>query len=444
MVIPKTKDGFEHLLKTTLGFDGLNPLQEEILEIVAGTSTGIRIVAQTGSGKTLGFAMASISKTSFSSGVTKLLVICPTRELVMQVSDVFRSLKLGLKLVSIYGGHPVRLEIDQLKVAPDLIIATPGRLCDHLERNTIRLSQLESLVIDEFDKTLELGFLDQIETVFQSLTINPFLIVTSATDMMDLPAFLPKYLKVVESHYDFKAERNLEINSYHINYDPAEKNQTLIRLLQSLEGQQTIVFCNFREMVDEVLTLLLISGIDAIGIHGGLDQAERSVNLIKFRNHSASVLVGTDVVGRGIDIPEVDNVVHYSLPQERAMYLHRNGRTARGSKDGSIYYLFEKDRALPTDWQFETQLLDLNVSVNRSTGSSGYKTIWVNKGKKDKINKGDLVGFLTRVIAADQIGQIDSFETKTFIAVKKEAAPIVLKELNGAKLKKQKLVARIQ
>ena len=406
-----------------LNIDSLNGMQKQMLE-TATRPNDIILLSPTGSGKTLAFLLPVLSRISPKIAGVQALVIVPSRELALQIDNVLRKIAAGIKIVCCYGGHSVREESKSLAVAPALIVGTPGRIADHIRRGRIVLETLDTLVLDEFDKCLALGFQDEMQEIIAPLKNVKKKILTSATDSESLPAFtaLKKPIKL-----NFLGSRK------------EDKLETLLALLHNLKPGLTLIFCNQRESVDRVRQFLTDRGIIAEAFHGGMEQADRERALCKFRNHSSYICISTDLAARGLDIPEVKYIVHYHLPVDFESFTHRNGRTARMHAEGEAFIILGPTEQMP---EYATEATDFRIDPKANfLQTPPMATFHFAAGKKEKISKGDIVGFLTQKgkLAADEIGLIEIKDHYSYVAVTRDKAHETLTRLKNEKIKGKKV-----
>lgn len=424
----------DKILKTT-GFSSLNDLQLETLR-KAEKSKDLLILSQTGSGKTLAFLLPIVLNLKSDFPFIQAVIIAPSRELALQIETVFRSLKTNHKVLTCYGGHSMQTERNSLTESPAVLIGTPGRICDHITQNNIDLSKAEYLVIDEYDKCLEFGFEDQMKFIREEFNRIQHTTLVSATELAEYPNYL---------HFDNPGRINFldkseepNIQYFKVSANSASKYSTLLKLLSSFDGETTIVFCNFREATDEIVKYLDSNDYESVAYHGGMEQEERERALIKFRNGSYHTLICTDLGSRGLDIPEIQHVVHFQYPHNKEAYIHRNGRTARMKANGSAYLMINSDEQLP-------EYIDIPSSeykiINQEPVKSHWVTLYFSGGKKDKINKIDLVGFLGQKgdLKKEEIGLITVLDFTSFVAVKRDQVKNVMQKVKNEKIKGKKL-----
>lgn len=414
-----------------LGFPSLNDLQEKTLGAFA-TEDHLVLLAPTGSGKTVAFLLPVLQEVDPKQESIQVLVIAPSRELVLQTEEVFRKMATGFKVLSVYGGHSLKSERQSLQHPPTVLIATPGRLADLLYRELVDLTHVRFLVLDEFDKSLELGFKPDLERILVRLNSVEKRLLVSATDMEKIPDFTglqqPFYVKA-EGH----VQRDVRI--VQVVTEEREKGEMLLLLLQELPAVPTIIFCNHRESVNRIEVLLKEAGTEYVAFHGGMEQDERERALFRFRNGSAFYLISTDLAGRGIDIPEVDQVIHYQLPPNEATLIHRNGRTARQTGKGSVFLIRTTAEQLPA---FMGKVAEQHLSGKvRRPVVPEWKTIFIGGGRKEKINKVDVLGFLVKAggLEASDIGLIQVSDHTCLVAVRATKASALLNRIFKEKIK---------
>ena len=424
----------DEILKIT-GFSALNDLQLETLK-KSEQFKDLLILSQTGSGKTLAFLLPLVLHLKNDFPFIQAIIIAPTRELAIQIESVFRSLKTKHKVLACYGGHSMKVERQSLSEAPAVLIGTPGRICDHIHREQLDLGKVEQFVIDEYDKCLEFGFEDQMRYIREELVRLKRTTLVSATEMSEFPSYL-HFSEIGKINF---LDRSTEpdISFYKVPVTTATKFDRLYQLLCSFQGEPTMVFCNFREATASIYEFLDKQGFEAVIYHGGMEQEERERALIKFRNGSYHTLICTDLGSRGLDIPEIQHVVHFQYPRSKEAFIHRNGRTARMKANGSAYLLINSEEETPDyiDIPNEEYKIKKEFPVQ-----SPWVTLYFSGGKKDKINKIDLVGFLGQKggLKKEDIGLITVLDFTSFVAVKRDLARKVLQTVRDDKVKGKKL-----
>ena len=304
------------------------------------------LLSPTGSGKTLAFLFPVLRNLKKNTPGIQTLILIPSRELGLQIEQVFKSMGTDFKVSVCYGGHDKKIEVNNLIQAPAVLIGTPGRIVYHLRNNNFDPSTIKTLVLDEFDKALELGFHKDMEFISNSLKNISQRILTSATAMDEIPEFtglknekVVDFLKLAEARPDIQLKKVMTISE--------EKLDTLFNLICKIGNKRTLIFCNHREAVDRISELLREKGIDRETFHGGMEQDERERALLKFKNDSSRILITTDLASRGLDVPEVESIVHYQLPYKEDAFIHRNGRTARMNAKGFAYLIMTAEENFP-------------------------------------------------------------------------------------------------
>jgi superfamily II DNA/RNA helicase len=421
-----------------LNIEALNEMQQAS---IAGNEKhkNVVLLSATGSGKTLAFILPVLETLKSKTKGTQALVIVPSRELAMQIEKVFKQLGTGYKITCCYGGHKREIEENNLIEAPTVIVGTPGRLADHIRRENIKTDHIQTLVLDEFDKSLELGFLEEMSEIIKQLPALHKRILTSATSSVEIPAFVG--LKDAETlnflSEEDGAEKALEVKQ--VLSPVNDKLETLFNLICYLGNRSTIVFCNHREAVERVSEFLNEKKIVNVFYHGALDQRERDSALVKFRNGTSNVLVTTDLAARGLDIPNIRYIIHYHLSLTEDTYTHRNGRTARMDASGTAILLIGADEKLPAYITEPVEEIKLDGEYEVPEKPK-WSTLYLPHGKKDKVNKIDIVGFLTQKgeLKKDDIGLIEVKDFFSFVAVRKSKVSHTLQLIKEQKIKGKK------
>ena len=395
-------------------------------------SDNVVLLSPTGSGKTLAYLLPLIESLKAEQPAVQALVIVPSRELAMQTVEVVKQGGADIRALALYGGRPAMEEHRTLNgVRPQLLVGTPGRLLDHLTKGNFSADSIHTLVIDEFDKCLELGFRDEMSQIFAHLPGVRKRFLLSATDNEEITRFLPEYVRLDYLDSTEAAER---IEQLYVSSPQKDKLETLADLLLSVGNQTSIVFVGFRESVERVAKFLRERGFVASSLHGGLEQRQRERELFRFVAGSTNILVSTDLAARGLDIQALDNVIHYHLPLNEQAFIHRNGRTARWDREGRSFIILGPEETLPP------YVVADKFSVNHSTRSPQHplwSSIYIGKGKKDKISKGDIAGFLMKVGGLDKgdVGRIDVRDYHSFVAINRKRTSETLIRLRGQKIK---------
>ncbi|MGN0003670.1 MAG: DEAD/DEAH box helicase [Sphingobacterium composti] len=421
-----------------LKIDELNSMQRDTLEQFKNNQDFV-LLSPTGSGKTLAFSLL-VSKLlqGDKSLKTQVLIIAPTRELALQIESFVKKVITGYKILCVYGGHDTKIERNALKETPTIIIGTPGRIIYHLERNYISTADVHTLVLDEFDKSLELGFQDQLKEIIDAHPNIKQKILTSATDLAELPDFVT--LENVIKLDNLDSEDNKPSLTYKKVISPVQyKLRTLFNLLCMLGEQKILIFCNHREAVDHISELLDDRDLIHDVFHGGLEQRDRELSILKFRNNSNRILLTTDLAARGLDIPEIDVIIHYQLPSKEDAFIHRNGRTARMHAKGEVIVILKPDDDFPYLPE-NTEEIKVEENLNLPNNTP-YSTLYINAGKKDKVNKIDIVGYILKLdgVKKDDIGVIEVKDKDAYIAVKRHVASIIIKDGSNGKIKGNKI-----
>ena len=422
-----------------LKIDKLNEMQEASLKANE-EHKDVVLLSATGSGKTLAFLLPILQLNDPSINKTQALIVVPSRELALQIEQVFKAMQTGLKVTCCYGGHLRETEENNLVQPPALIVGTPGRLSDHIRRGNITTDTITTVVLDEFDKSLELGFQDEMAFIISSLPNVKKRILTSATEAVDVPSFIgltdPARLNFLPE--DAVTSEALAIKK--VLSDENDKLETLFRLICFLGGRSTIIFCNHREAVERTSNLLSSKGINNEFYHGALEQQQRDSALSKFRNGSTNVLVTTDLAARGLDIPNIRYIIHYHLPQTADIFTHRNGRTARMEASGTAILILSPEERLPAYINEVVEEIELPDTIELPEKPK-WTTLFIAAGKKDKVNKIDIVGFLSNKgkLKKDDIGLIDVKDFFSFVAVRKTKVGEVLQLIKNEKIKNKKV-----
>lgn len=419
-----------------LSIEKLNEMQTTFIE-KATAEQNLMLLAPTGSGKTISFLLPLIDKINPETTGVQALIVAPSRELSLQIESVLRAMKTNYKVSCCYGGHDFKVEQNSLSEAPAVIIGTPGRLADHILRKSFDAKTIKVVVLDEFDKSLQLGFQEQLEIIFKALTGRQQHYLTSATRLDVWPAFLPFSKPDTLNYLKDEADSKLTLKLLHTN--STDKVETLMRLVASFNQEVCLVFCNHRDAVDRISALFNQHNFAHGTLHGALEQIDREKNLIKFRGGAHNVLIATDLASRGLDIPEIKHVVHYQLPPQQEAFTHRNGRTARMQAEGQAYLVLANDETLPP--YIDKAVEEIKVSQKLILPPPPlYVCLYISAGKKDKISKGDIVGLLTKKgqLQSDDIGLITTLDFSSYVSVRRDSVKKLLANIKDEKLKKVK------
>lgn len=420
-----------------LKIDQLNEMQLAAIE-AGKKEQDVVLLSDTGSGKTLAFLLPVLQLLDPANKKTQAMIIVPSRELALQIDDVFRSMVTGFKVTVCYGGHKRETEENNLLEAPALIIGTCGRLADHIRRGNIQTDSIETLVLDEFDKSIELGFQEELSFIMGSLKGLKKRILTSATDSLEIPDYIG--LKAHEVLNFSTGEKAEALAVKWVKSDEDDKIATLYRLICYFGNRSTIVFCNHRESVERTSSMLKDRGITNVFYHGAMEQQERDVALCKFRNGTSNILVTTDLAARGLDIPNIRYIVHYHLPHTEDIFTHRNGRTARMDASGTAVLILSPDEKMPAYVPADPEEIELPETAVLPE-SPKWSTLFIGGGKKNKINKVDIVGFLTNkgALKKEDVGLIEVKDFFSFVGIRKSRMSDVLQRVKNEKIKNQKV-----
>ncbi len=422
-----------------LGIASLNEMQEAAQDAIL-NENNVLLLSPTGSGKTLAFLLPIFEMLQPEILSVQCLILVPSRELALQIEQVWKKMGTDYKVNVCYGGHAIDTEIKNLSNPPAILIGTPGRIADHIDRGTFRVDKIQTLILDEFDKSLQLGFHEQMSFIIGQLTkLNKRILVSATSDIE-----IPKYTRVVNPmildfipQVAFEMSNNLTLRM--VISKEKDKIGTLFRLIGSLKSQSAIIFCNHREAAERVSDALCEKGIYATYYHGGMDQDERERALIQFRNGSVSYLITTDLAARGLDIPEMKHVIHYHLPLKEDEFTHRNGRTARMLSSGTAYIIVhETEKKLDyIDYGMPVLALESTYALPKPPE---FQTVYISGGKKNKLNKIDIVGFFSQKgqLEKSDLGLIEVKDFISFAAVKFNKVKDLLHNIRDEKMKGKK------
>ena len=424
-----------------LGVESLNDMQKATAKAMQAGKGDVVVLSPTGTGKTLAYLLPLVEMIPPESETVQAVVIVPGRELALQSQQVLAALG-AVRGMACYGGRAAMEEHRALKqLRPQVIFATPGRLNDHLAKGNISADDVRLLIIDEFDKCLDMGFENEMRTALASLPQVKRRVLLSATNSPRIPMFVEN-AKLECIDFVGEAEKvKQRIAVYEVKSDSKDKLDTLHRLLLAFNGESTIVFLNHRESVERTNAFLVEQGFVTSLFHGGLEQDARETALYRFANGSANVLVCTDLASRGLDIDDVQHIVHYHLPETADAYTHRIGRTARWDKLGNGYFILSEGERIPEYVDSEVQPFAL-PTANGKAQMPRMATLYIGKGKKDKISKGDILGFLCKKghLNNDDIGRIDVKERYAYVAVSRNKVKRLLADVAGEKIKGVKTI----
>lgn len=459
-------------VRSRLGIEELNPMQKEMMA-KASESHDIILLSPTGSGKTLAFTLPVLKMMKPSSGRIQCVVIAPSRELVIQISQVMREAGKVFRTVALYGGHKVEDEVNSLKVTPDIVVATPGRLLDHSVRHTLELLPVRMLVLDEFDKTLELGFEEEMGKLIKRMKNVSRIILTSATKADALPDFLKLDNPITVDYSASGQDVRSRMNVRKVVTDSNDKLEGLLTLLHNINSpeiscignseeatensqahqtsgktvvsgpQKAMIFVNHRESAERIYEFLHKNKVAAVLYHGAMEQKDRETAIALFNNGSRPIIVATDLAARGLDIEKVQSVIHYHQPLTPEAFVHRNGRTARVDSEGDVYVLVGPDEELK---DFITPDGEFCLDAEKQADLlQKFMTLYISGGKREKISRGDILGFFVKDcgVGADDIGKINVFDHYSLVAVKEGIVSKLLNSAEGKKLKGEKRRIRV-
>ncbi|SIQ66031.1 DEAD/DEAH box helicase [Maribacter ulvicola] len=418
-----------------LNIDALNPMQESALGAISSSNNTI-LLSPTGTGKTLAFLLPVLEFLDHDDPEVQALILVPSRELAIQIEQVIRNMGTGFKVNAIYGGRAMSKDKIELKHTPAILIGTPGRILDHFMADRFTKDHIKTLVLDEFDKSLEVGFEEEMSEILAALPNLKKRILTSATEGVKIPKFVglehPKRVNFL------KKDTPSQLTISTVVSEDKDKLKTLVQLLKHIGEEPGIIFCNFKDSIETVSAYLSQQRVQHECFSGGMEQKDRERALIKFRNGSSRILIATDLAARGIDIPELKFIIHYELPHRMEEFTHRNGRTARVNEAGTAYVLKLKNERLP---QFISESNGINIGKTKHLGDPVWETLFISGGRKDKISKGDIAGLFFKQggLNRDELGNIELKQDCAFVAVPKNKSDQLVNELNNSRLKKKKV-----
>ncbi|MES2285254.1 MAG: DEAD/DEAH box helicase [Bacteroidota bacterium] len=422
-----------------LKIPSLNEMQLASIE-AAKKANDVILLSPTGSGKTLGFLLPILQNLDPKKAGVQALILVPSRELAIQIETVFKSMNTGFKVNCCYGGHSTKTEKNNFEHPASVLVGTPGRIAFHIRRNSFDTNTVSTLVLDEFDKSLEFGFKEEMSFIIHELKKLSKRILTSATKMKEIPDFTGVKDPIELNYLSTTPTKPQGLKLKIVKAEGKDKLDTLFSLICKLENKASLIFCNHREAVDRISSLLWDKGLAHGIFHGGMEQEDRERALIKFRNGSHKMLITTDLASRGLDIPEIEYVIHYQLPHSEDIFIHRNGRTARMNAKGTSYLLLSETEYVPSfikESPAEETLPEKNVIPEKS----GWVTLYIASGKKDKINKVDIVGLLLQKgnLQKEELGLIEVLDHSSYAAVTTKKAEAVVQLVKNEKIKGKKV-----
>ncbi len=418
-----------------LNISSLNQMQEKAIEAIY-THRNTFVHAPTGSGKTLAYLIPATQMVLSHESRVQVLIIVPTRELACQITDVHSAMKTPVKAMCCYGGHSLTVEKVEFTLSPSILIGTPGRIASHMREERFDFSAIKTLVLDEFDKSLEFGFQEEISFIIGNLKKLKKRICVSATRMSAIPEFAGMSDPCVVEFSDQDLQPHITLKTV-LSPSP-DKLDTLVKLIRYIGDESALIFCNFRDAVERVTSHLESLSIDVLKYHGGMEQQDREIALYKFRNGSHHLLVTTDLASRGLNIPEIKYIVHYHMPSTQASFIHRNGRTARMNATGTTFIILSENESppdyLPSKPPEEVFSGDLPLPAKKD-----WVTLQIDVGKRDKISKTDIVGFLFKKgrLRKDELGLVEIMHRESFAAVKREKIQRLLRLVANETVKRK-------
>jgi len=422
------------LILNKLGIEKLNPMQKKA-GLAIESNQEIILLSPTGTGKTLAFLLPIISKLDIDCNEVQVLIVVPSRELAIQIEQVVRNMGTGFKTNTVYGGQSIKKDFINLNHKPAILIGTPGRLAEHIYRETFATNDIKTLVLDEFDKSLEIGFELDMRDILEALNALETKILTSATKGVELPKFAAIKKPFV---VDFLANGIEKLSLKTVISPTKDKLNTLLNLVCVLGNKPGIIFCNFKDSISLLSDFLTQNNVSHGCFYGGMEQQDRERALIKFRNGTYQLLIATDLAARGIDVPEIDFIIHFQLPLKADEFTHRNGRTARMNSAGTAYVLKWENEKLP-EFITNTDLFEIKEAPKPEI--SNWTTLFVSGGRKDKISKGDIAGLFLKQgkIDKEDLGVIELKTDCAFVGIKKSKISEIIDQFNNTRIKKRKV-----
>ena len=417
-----------------LGIKELNPMQDEAYLAIPAVDNVV-LLSPTGTGKTLAFLLPILGELDVDLQSVQVLIVVPSRELAIQIEQVIRKMGAGFKTNAVYGGRPFSKDKIELSHPPAILVGTPGRIADHLRRETVATEAIKTLVLDEFDKSLEVGFESEMSEIIAFLPQIKKRVLTSATQDMEIPRFVGLKDEII---IDYLGTVTSQLQIKKVVSPTKNKLQTLVDLLCHIGNAPGIIFCNFKDTISYVSDFLDEQNIAHGCFYGGMEQKDRERALIKFRNGTHQIIIATDLAARGLDISELKYIIHYQLPLKAQEFTHRNGRTARMNTEGTAYVLQWEEEYLPEFIETETVV---QLNNNPTPEPSVWKTLFISGGRKDKISKGDIAGLFFKQggLHKNELGIIELKQDCAFVAVPKHKVNEIISKTNNTRLKKKKV-----
>lgn len=417
----------------------LNAMQEKALENIK-EGSNVVLLSPTGTGKTLAFLLPLLEILSPKETEVQAMVLVPSRELALQIEQVFREMGSGYKVNAIYGGRAGAKDKEDLVHKPAVLIGTPGRIADHMRRGSFCFDKIKTLVLDEFDKSLEVGFEEDMKDIIGMLKFVETRVLTSATQGSAIPEFV-RFNNPTELNFLGGETKQLSVKT--IVGGSKDKLDALLAVLRHHKNEPGIIFCNFKDSINFVSDFLENEDINHGCFHGDMEQRDRERSLIKFRNGTHHILLATDLAARGIDVPELKFIIHYQLPPRNQEFTHRNGRTARMNQEGSAYLLKSEKEKMPDFIRaLKTPQIDFkDLKPIKNIENNSWKTLYISGGRKDKISKGDIAGLFMKKggLKFEEVGRIELKTDCAFVAVSAEKANMLCQKFNNTRLKNRKI-----
>jgi superfamily II DNA/RNA helicase len=422
-----------------LNIKSLNDMQMAAIE-AAKKSHDVVLLSPTGSGKTIAFLFPVLQQLKQDVKGVQALIVVPSRELALQIESVFKQMQTGFKINACYGGHSTKTERNNLEQAPAILVGTPGRIAFHIRNKYLDTSTIHFLVLDEFDKALEFGFQNDLSFIIFQLPKIKRRMLTSATQMDEIPEFTGIHHPIELNYMSETPAKPKGLLVKVVKSNSKEKIDTLLSLICKLGNSSTLVFCNHRDAVDRISLLLKEQGLIHGTFHGKMEQEDRERALIKFRNGTYQLLVTTDLAARGLDIPEIENIIHYQLPRTEEIFIHRNGRTARMNALGTAFLMIGDDEHIPPFIEGKPEVEKVTDKY-KVPANSMWCTVYLSAGKKDKINKMDIVGMFLQKgkLEKDDLGLIEVLDFSAYAAVNRKKVEGLLRNIANEKIKNKKV-----
>ncbi len=429
-----------------LGYKKMTPIQAQALPLIL-ENVDIIAQAKTGSGKTAAFGIGLLSRLQVKKFSVQSLVLCPTRELADQVAKELRRLARAthnVKVLTLCGGAAFGPQLGSLRHGAHIVVGTPGRVHEHLKKGSLKLQELETLVLDEADRMLDMGFVEEIERVISYAPQQRQTLLFSATFPEEILTLSGSIQKNAVSVKTIAEESANKITEHFYGVGKENKLNALIKILGRYRPETSIVFANTKLECQQIADSLRERDIDALAIHGDLEQYERNDVLVQFANGSCSVLIATDVAARGLDIKDLEMVINYDLPRDESTYTHRIGRTGRAGKEGMAFSLFTDDELREADaYKNDTRIFDESNTLEEIEGFSlkpPNVTLVIEGGKKEKMRPGDILGALTGEagLQGKYIGKIDIYDRQSYVAIEREHIMQAHRQLQKGRIKGKK------